>query len=137
VLATPTPTATVQTTTAPSSQTTTDGLPAQSQVSSAPSSTAQTDAKGTQTTTSATPTQKETPKFGIKTIPLALSLELFSKPFAQPNAFPDLNIGQELPNDIKMLQQTYMDLITNGSLFNPDQSEKLRSIAADAVELEQ
>lgn len=134
VLATPTPSATVQTTTAPSSQTTTDGLPVQSQVSSAPSSTAQTDAKGTPSAT-ATPTQ--TPKFGIKTLPLALSLELFSKPFVQPNVFPDLNIAQELPNDIKMLQQTYMDLITNGSLFNPDQSEKLKSIAADAVELEQ
>jgi len=91
----------------------------------------------TKSTASETPTPKETPKFGIKTIPLALSLELFSKPFVQPNAFPDLNIGQELPNDIKMLQQTYMDLITNGSLFNPDQSDKLRSIAADAVELEQ
>jgi hypothetical protein len=91
----------------------------------------------TKSTASETPTPKETPKFGIKTIPLALSLELFSKPFVQPNAFPDLNISQELPNDIKMMQNIYMDLITNGSLFNPDQSDKLRSIAADAVELEQ
>jgi len=55
----------------------------------------------------------------------------------QPNVFPDLNISQELPNDIKMMQNIYMDLITNGSLFNPDQSEKLKSIASDAVELEQ
>ena len=89
----------------------------------------------TKSTASETPTQKETPKF--KTIPHALSLELFSKPFTQPNVFPDLNISQELPNDIKILQQTYMDLITNGSLFNPDQTEKLNSIARDAVELEQ
>jgi hypothetical protein len=56
---------------------------------------------------------------------------------AQPNVFHDLNIGQELPNDIKMMQNIYMDLITNGSLFNPDQSDKLKRIANDAVELEQ
>ena len=93
----------------------------------------------TKSTASETPTPKEVPKtpFNIKTIPLALSLELFSKPLAQPNAFPDLNIGQELPNDIKIMQQTYMDLITNGSLFNPDQTDKLKRIASDAVELEQ
>jgi hypothetical protein len=93
----------------------------------------------TKSTASETPTPKETPKspFSIKTIPLALSLELFSKPMAQPNVFPDLNIGQELPNDIKMMQNIYMDLITNGSLFNPDQTDKLRRIASDAVELEQ
>lgn len=93
----------------------------------------------TKSTASETPTPKEVPKtpFSIKTIPQALSLELFSKPLAQPNAFPDLNIGQELPNDIKIMQQTYMDLITNGSLFNPDQTDKLKSIASDAVELEQ
>ena len=93
----------------------------------------------TKSTASETPTPKETPKspFALKTIPLALSLELFSKPFAQPNVFPDLNIGQELPNDIKIMQQTYMDLITNGSLFNPDQTDKLKRIASDAVELEQ
>jgi hypothetical protein len=93
----------------------------------------------TKSTASETPTPKETPKtpFSIKTIPLALSLELFSKPMSQPNVFPDLNIGQELPNDIKIMQQTYMDLITNGSLFNPDQTDKLNRIVSDAVELEQ
>ena len=93
----------------------------------------------TKSTASETPTPKETPKspFTLKTIPLALSLELFSKPMAQPNVFPDLNIGQELPNDIKMMQNIYMDLITNGSLFNPDQTDKLKRIASDAVELEQ
>jgi hypothetical protein len=116
-----------------------DGSHAQTAVSSAPSLTAQTDAKGTasQTTsaTSATPTAKS--PFSIKTLPLALSLELFSKPMTQPNVFPDLNIGQELPNDIKIMQQTYMDLITNGSLFNPDQTDKLNRILSDQVELEQ
>jgi len=93
----------------------------------------------TKSTASETPTPKETPKspFNIKTIPLALSLELFSKPLTQPNVFPDINIGQELPNDIKIMQQTYMDLITNGSLFNTNQSDKLKRIASDAVELEQ
>jgi hypothetical protein len=89
----------------------------------------------TKSTASETPTPKS--PFSIKTIPLALSLELFSKPIAQPNVFHDLNIGQELPNDIKMMQNIYMDLITNGSLFNPDQSDKLKRIASDAVELEQ
>jgi hypothetical protein len=138
-LPTPTPSATVHQTPVHSNQTTTDGLPAPTAASSAPSLTAQTDAKGTasQTTsaTSVTPTPKS--PFTIKTLPLALSLELFTKPLTQPNVFPDLNIGQELPNDIKMMQQTYMDLITNGSLFNPDQTDKLKRIASDAVELEQ
>lgn len=96
----------------------------------------------TKSTASETPTQKETPKetpkIGIKTLPLALSLELFSKPaFNQPNAFPDLNISQELPNDIKIMQQIYMDLITNGSLFNTDQTGLLNRITSDQVELEQ
>ena len=136
VLTTPTPSAIAPQTTAPNNQTTTDGSSVPTPASSAPSSTAQTDVKAIPSAT-ATPTPKETPKFGIKTIPHALSLELFSKPLTQPNVFPDLNIGQELPNDIKIMQQTYMDLITNGSLFNPDQSDKLRSIASDAVELEQ
>lgn len=104
-----------------------------------PNSAATLTTSQTKSTASETPTPKETPKtqFGIKTIPLALSLELFSKPVTQPNVFPDINIGQELPNDIKMQQQIYMDLITNGSLFNPDQSDKLKRIASDAVELEQ
>jgi hypothetical protein len=95
----------------------------------------------TQTTSQTKSTASETPTpkspFALKTIPLALSLELFSKPMTQPNVFPDLNIGQELPNDIKMMQNIYMDLITNGSLFNPDQTDKLKRIASDAVELEQ
>lgn len=137
-LTTQAPTATAPQTTAPSNQTTTAGSDALTVGSSAPSSTAQTDAKGTasQTTASAIPTPK-TP-FTIKTVPLALSLELFVKPsLTQPSVFPDINIGQELPNDIKMMQNIYMDLITNGSLFNPDQSDKLNRIASDAVELEQ
>ena len=131
-LTTPTPPVTAPQTPVLNSQTTMDGSLAPKAESSAPSSTAQTGAKGT---TSETPTPKS--PFTLKTIPLALSLELFSKPFAQPNVFPDLNIGQELPNDIKMMQNIYMDLITNGSLFNPDQSDKLKRIASDAVELEQ
>jgi hypothetical protein len=104
-----------------------------------PNSVATQTTSQTKSTASETPTQKETPKtpFSIKTIPLALSLELFSKPMTQPNVFSDLNIGQELPNDIKIMQNIYMDLITNGSLFNPDQADKLKRIASDAVELEQ
>jgi hypothetical protein len=101
---------------------TTDGLPAPTVENSAPSSTAQTDAK-------------ETPK--SNTLPLALSLEVFIKPLTQPNVFPSINISQELPNDIKMMQQTYMDLITYGSLFNPNQTNQMNRIKKDAVELEQ
>jgi hypothetical protein len=104
-----------------------------------PNSVATPTTSQTKSTASETPTPKETPKtpFTLKTLPLALSLELFSKPMAQPNVFHDLNIGQELPNDIKIMQQTYMDLITNGSLFNPDQTDKLNRILSDQVELEQ
>jgi hypothetical protein len=96
----------------------------------------------TKSTAQETPTPKETPKdvpkLNVKTLPLALSLELFSKPaFNQPNVFSDLNIAQELPNDIKIMQQIYMDLITNGSLFNTDQSGLLNRITSDQVELEQ
>ena len=87
--------------------------------------------------TKSTASETPTPKFSIKTLPLALSLELLSKELTQPNVFYSLNISQELPNDIKIMQQTYMDLITNGSLFNPDQLDKLKRIASDAVELEQ
>jgi hypothetical protein len=102
-----------------------------------PNSVATLTTSQTKSTASETPTPKETPKSPFKTLPLALSLELFSKPLTQPNVFHDLNIGQELPNDIKMMQNIYMDLITNGSLFNPDQTDKLKRIASDAVELEQ
>lgn len=95
------------------------------------------EATPTTSQTKSTASETPTPKFGIKTIPLALSLELLSKELTQPNVFPSINISQELPNDIKIMQQTYMDLITNGSLFNPDQTDKLKRIASDAVELEQ
>jgi hypothetical protein len=89
----------------------------------------------TKSTASETPTPKS--PFAIKNLPLGLSLGLLSKELTQPNVFYSINIGQELPNDIKMMQNIYMDLITNGSLFNPDQSDKLKRIASDAVELEQ
>ena len=87
--------------------------------------------------TKSTASETPTPKFSIMNLPLGLSLGLLSKELTQPNVFPSINIGQELPNDIKIMQQTYMDLITNGSLFNPDQTDKLKRIASDAVELEQ
>jgi hypothetical protein len=119
VLTTQTPPATAPQTAVANNPTTMDGSPAPTAASSVPSSIAQTDAKG------------------IKTLPLALSLELFVKPLTQPNVFPDLNISQELPNDIKIMQQTYMDLITYGSLFNFNQTNQMNRIKKDAVELEQ
>jgi hypothetical protein len=87
--------------------------------------------------TKSTASETPTPKSNIFITPLGLSLGLLSKELTQPNVFPSINISQELPNDIKIMQQTYMDLITNSSLFNPDQTDKLRRIASDAVELEQ
>ena len=87
--------------------------------------------------TKSTASETPTPKSNILTTPLGLSLGLLSKELTQPNVFPSINISQELPNDIKIMQQTYMDLITNGSLFNPDQTDKLNRIVSDAVELEQ
>ena len=95
----------------------------------------------TQTTSQTKSTALETPTpkspFSIMNLPLGLSLGLLSKELTQPNVFPSINISQELPNDIKIMQQTYMDLITNGSLFNPNQTDKLKRILSDAVELEQ
>jgi hypothetical protein len=95
--------------------------------------------EATQTTSQTKSTASETPtqKSNIFITPLGLSLGLLSKELTQPNVFPSINISQELPNDIKMMQSVYMDLITNGSLFNPDQTDKLKRIASDAVELEQ
>jgi hypothetical protein len=87
--------------------------------------------------TKSTASETPTPKSNIFITPLGLSLGLLSKELTQPNVFPSINISQELPNDIKIMQSVYMDLITNGSLFNPDQTNKLKRIASDAVELEQ
>jgi hypothetical protein len=87
--------------------------------------------------TKSTASETPTPKSNIFITPLGLSLGLLSKELTQPNVFPSINISQELPNDIKIMQQTYMDLITYGSLFNPDQTNQLKRIASDAVELEQ
>ena len=87
--------------------------------------------------TKSTASETPTPKSNILITPLGLSLGLLSKELTQPNVFPSINISQELPNDIKIMQQTYMDLITNGSLFNPDQTDQLNRIVSDAVELEQ
>jgi hypothetical protein len=87
--------------------------------------------------TKSTASETPTPKSNIFITPLGLSLGLLSKELTQPNVFPSINISQELPNDIKIMQQTYMDLITNGSLFYPNQTDKLNRIVSDAVELEQ
>jgi hypothetical protein len=65
----------------------------------------------------------------------ALSLELFVKPMLkQPMMFVSPQIVQGLPNDVVFGNQLLLD-IYGGSL--PDQSNKLKQIAADAVEIEQ
>jgi hypothetical protein len=108
------------------------GLSAQTVTNTATTESAQKDAEQKQTETSSQSNQS------TQTAKTINNFMLLVKPsLVQPNVFPDLNIGQELPNDIKMMQNIYMDLITNGSLFNPDQSDKLKRIASDAVELEQ
>jgi hypothetical protein len=66
---------------------------------------------------------------------LALSLEIFVKPgIIQPNVFPTMDIGQELPLEIRQNHQLMMELL-GGQV--QDQSGLFNRIARDAVELEQ
>ena len=109
VLATPTPTATVPQTTAPSNQTTMDGFSAPTAVNSAPSSTAPTGAKETNSS-----------KIGIKTLPLALSLELIVKPsITQPSVFAEPSLVQGLPLEVLLQDKTMMELLFQPS-FNQE-----------------
>lgn len=82
-------------------------------------------------------TESSSQNIGIKIpgIGRALLLELFVKPMlTQPTLFVEPQIVQGLPNDVFFTNELFMDLY-GGSL--PDQSGKLRRIAADAVEIEQ
>jgi hypothetical protein len=64
-----------------------------------------------------------------------LSLEIIVKPaLKQPNVFVEPQIVQGLPNDVLFSNQLFMDLY-GGTLS--DQSNKLKQMAADAVEIEQ
>jgi len=64
-----------------------------------------------------------------------MTLEIFIKPgIIQPNVFPTLNIGADLPQDIRQNHQFLMELLS-GHL--PDQSEMFNKMAKDAIELEQ
>jgi hypothetical protein len=115
-----------------STQDSKDGLSALTVKSIATNERAQKDAEQKQTETNNLSNQNTQTARTIRNFMLSLKPSI-----VQPNVFPDLNIAQDLPNDIKMMQNIYMDLITNGSLFNPDQTEQLKRIASDAVELEQ
>ena len=91
--------------------------------------------------TSATGGAKETPKNAVKPrlsiggLSPAMSLEFFVKPgIIQPNVFPTLNIGADLPQDIRQNHQFLMELLS-GHL--PDQSGMFNKMARDAIELEQ
>ena len=84
---------------------------------------------------------KETPKNAVKPrlsiggLSPAMSLEFFVKPgIIQPNVFPTLNIGADLPQDIRQNHQFLMELLS-GHL--PDQSGMFNKMARDAIELEQ
>jgi hypothetical protein len=66
---------------------------------------------------------------------LVLSLEVITKPaIKQPNVFTEPQIVQGLPNDILFGNQLFLDLY--GGTFS-DQSDKLKQMAADTVEIEQ
>jgi hypothetical protein len=75
------------------------------------------------------------PKLSIGGLNPAMTLEIFVKPgIIQPNVFPTLNIGADLPQDIRQNHQFLMELLS-GHL--PDQSEMFNKMAKDAIELEQ
>lgn len=111
---TTTPSAPVTATTPTSVQNspmTTDGLSAPTVEKPAPSSTAPTDAKGIQPTT----------KIGIKTLPLALSLEVIVKPgLTQPNMFSEPSLAQGLPLEVLLQDKTMMEL-----LFQPSFNQQM------------
>jgi hypothetical protein len=64
-----------------------------------------------------------------------MSLEFLIKPgIIQPNVFPTLNIGGELPLELRQNHQFLMELLS-GHLI--DQSGMFNKMARDAIELEQ
>jgi hypothetical protein len=82
-------------------------------------------------------TENSSQNIGIKVPGLgrALLLELFVNPMlTQPTIFAEPQIVQGLPNDVLFANQLLLD-VYGGSM--PDQSNKFKQIAADAVELEQ
>ena len=85
--------------------------------------------------TKETPKNEVRPKLSIGGLNPAMTLEIFVKPgIIQPNVFPTLNIGADLPQDIRQNHQFLMELLS-GHL--PDQSEMFNKMAKDAIELEQ
>ena len=117
---------------------TTESAP-QSQTSTATSAAPTAGSSAPQT--SATGGVKETPKnagrpaLSIGGLSPVMTLEFFVKPgIIQPNVFPTLNIGADLPQDIRQNHQFLMELLS-GHL--PDQSGMFNKMARDAIELEQ
>lgn len=98
---------------------TTDGSNALSQGSSAPSSTVQADAK-----------------VKVKSVVgLVLSLETIVKPMmTQPSVFSEPQLVQGLPNEVLFSNQLFLD-VYGQSFYN--QTDKLKQIIKDGVELEQ
>lgn len=82
-----------------------------------------------------TPKDTPKPKLSIGGLSPAMSLEFFVKPgIIQPNVFPTLNIGGELPLELRQNHQFLMELLS-GHLI--DQSGMFNKMARDAIELEQ
>jgi hypothetical protein len=89
-------------------------------------------------TVSASPPPTTGLKIGNKTLPLVSSFELLIKPsIVSPNLLDPQNISQEFPREVIINTRIYMDLITNGSLFKPDQSGHFDNILKDQMEFEQ
>ena len=117
---------------------TTESAP-QSQTSTATSAAPTAGSSAPQT--SATGGVKETPKnagrpaLSIGGLSPVMTLEFFVKPgIIQPNVFPTLNIGADLPPELRQNHQFLMELLS-GHL--PDQSGMFNKMVRDAIELEQ
>jgi hypothetical protein len=129
------PTTPTQTTTAPVSQLvqTQQDVSAPAPAASSPSATASSTAPtagasapqpSAQTNAGGTPPPKG--KVNVGGLGTALSLELIVKPgLVQTNLFPTMDIGQSIPKEILLNNQTMMDLLTVDPLQQTPLKEEL------------
>lgn len=113
----------------------TQSTPTSSATSSAPTAGASATQPSAKGSAKETPTAGAKPKLSIGGLNTALTLDIFVKPgIIQPNVFPTLNIGQELPLELRQNHQFLMELLSG---YLPDQSGMFNRMAKDAIELEQ
>jgi hypothetical protein len=112
-----------------------------STTSSSPTVSTKTETKTESSSTAQTPKVSQSPSLGKKDslniggLGRALSLELFVKPgIVQPNLFPEVTINQSIPREMRHNNDFLMELL-NMPLKN--QSDKLKQMSDDTVELEQ